>query len=96
MKLVIALLVYLVGMLFTHRMIVASNIPDTPQEPAFLKGLSNPPNLSPLWAFIWPVFWLRTIPIFYKLRCKEKDMSPQGAKAEEQEVQDACRRRSAG
>lgn len=69
MKIIVALLVYLVGALFTHRMIVDSNIPDTNPQPG---SPYNNPNLSPAWALMWPVFWLRTIPIFYELHCEEK------------------------
>ena len=79
MKIVIAL-AYLVGIMFTHRMIVDSNIPDTNPQPG---SPDNNPNLSPLWAIIWPVFWLKTVPFFYELHYEEKNMSPQGSKAEE-------------
>lgn len=72
MKIIIALVAYLVGMLFTHRMIVDSNIPDTNPQPG---SPDNNPNLSPTWALIWPVFWLKTIPIFYELHRKGKDAS---------------------
>lgn len=69
MKIIIILLVYLAGILFTRRMIVDSNIPDTNPNP----GLPDDnPNLSPLWAFVWPVFWLKTVPIFYELHREEK------------------------
>ena len=66
----IVAIVYLLGMLFTSRMIVDSNIPDTNPQPG---SPDDGSNLSPAWALIWPVFWLKTIPIFYDLHCKEKD-----------------------
>lgn len=57
------LLVYIAGFLFTRYMITSSNIPDAGP---------NPSNLSPTWAFIWPVFWFKTIPFFIDLHRGEK------------------------
>lgn len=60
---IIILLVYLAGFLFTRFMITSSNIPD---------DAPNPSNLSPTWAFIWPVFWLKTIPVFVELKREKR------------------------
>ena len=60
---VIIALVYLIGLLFTWKMIMDSNISDEP---------NNPSNLSPFWSFIWPIFWLKTIPVFRELHREEK------------------------
>lgn len=63
---------YLIGVWFTHRMIVDSNIPDTNPYPCSSDPEPNPSNLSPTWALIWPIFWLKTIPVFLTLQREEK------------------------
>lgn len=63
------LLFYVAPMLITHRLIVANNVTANinPQP-----GSPDPRNgLSPAWALICPVFWLKTIPIFFELQREE-------------------------
>ena len=65
--------VYAIGTLLTWKMIVDSNIPNISHQLGSLDSEPAPQNLSPLWSFMWPVFWLKTIPIFCEIQREEKN-----------------------
>lgn len=66
------LIVYLIGILFTTVTITNSNIPNVNPQPGSPDRKPNPSNISPLWALVWPFFWLKTIPIFIALHREQK------------------------
>lgn len=61
--------IYFIGCLGTRRLIIDNNIPSANPQPG---SPDNNPNISPAWALIWPVFWLKTLPTFIKQRREEK------------------------
>lgn len=70
---IFALLVYLIGILFTRSMINNSNIPDVNPQPGSPDTEPNPSNLSLSWSLIWPIFWLKTILVFIELQREGKN-----------------------
>lgn len=66
----IAIIIYFMGILVTGRMIIDGNMPSANPQPGTPDSKSS--NISPSRALIWPVFWIKTIPVFMNLSKEEK------------------------